>query len=312
MEFIFENPLARMYGPLFLICYVLLFIGVFLYSWLVLPTKIGKSKSIQEKKIPEQLDPYEIICISQSGNDLLALVIFNLVRRGFFILELRVTTYYIKAGNAGNIHLLSELEKDVYSELDIDRSLAAFVQKLNRSLSFKAHCDSIQKRLELEGMIWGSREKRDFDFYRMMMLFGLLALGIYKIIVSLHHNHTNIFGIIFVSIIGCMAVMWLKIGNMPTDAGQRFLENLKTAFKPVYGNGLLKQPAYIEQTLLAVYGFTLLNHSAYAYFYAHVLGGLVPQNSVYFETGSGGSSCSGGSGCGSSCGGGCGGCGGCS
>lgn len=313
MDLIFENPLARMYGPFFLAFYVLLFVGVFLYSRFILPAKIGKSKEVQEKKIPDKPDPYEIICISQSGNDLLALAVFNLIRRGFFALELRATTYYIKTRNKADIQLLNALEKDVYQELDRDLPLPDFVKKLSRSPSFKTHVDTIRKKLEQEGLIRGSAEKRDFDLYRMLMLSCLLMLGLYKILAAVHHNHTNIFGIIFFSIIGCVAVMRLKIDHVPTDKGNGFLDNLKTAFKPVYGNGLLKQPAYIEQTLLAVYGFALLNHSSYANFYPHILGGLTPQSSAYFENGSTGSGCgSGGSGCGSSCGGGCGGCGGCS
>ncbi len=68
-----------MYGPLFLLLYVLLFVGAFLYIWFVLPVKLSQSKEEQNPKIPDNPDPYEIIGISQTENDLMALVIFNLV-----------------------------------------------------------------------------------------------------------------------------------------------------------------------------------------------------------------------------------------
>ncbi len=313
MDFIFENPLARMYGPIFLFVYVLLFVGAFLYIRFVLPVRLSVSKEEQNAKIPENPNPYEIIGISQTENDLMALVIFNMVRRGFFSFELRDGTYYIKSKNEGNIHLLNELEKDVYNQLDKDGPLHGFVRSLNRSTAFKMHIETIRKKLELEGLIWGSKERRDFELYRMLILVGILALGLYKIMAAVHHGHSNVIGIVFFSIVGCIAMMRLKVQNMPTAKGKTFLENMKITFKPVYGNSLLKQPGYIEQTLLAVYGFALLNHSTYGNFYNHVVGELQPQNSIYFDSGSpGGSSCSGGSGCGSSCGGGCGGCGGCS
>jgi uncharacterized protein (TIGR04222 family) len=310
MDVIFENPLARMYGPMFLFLYVMLFVGAFLYIWFVLPIKLSESKEEQNPKIPDNPDPYEIIVISQTENDLIALVIFNLVRRGFFAFELRNGMYYIKKKKEDNIHLLNELEKDVYKQLNKDSLLQGFVRDLNRSTTFKGHAEEIRKKLELEGLIWGSMERRDFELYRMLILIGILALGLYKIIAAVHHNHTNIMGIIFFSVIGCVVVMKLKVQNMPTAKGKKFMENLKLAFRPVYGNGLLKQPGYIEQTLLAVYGFALLNHSTYSNFYNHVIGELKPQSSVYFDSGSGGGCSS--SGCGSSCGGGCGGCGGCS
>lgn len=313
MEFIFENPLARMYGPLFLFLYVLLFVGAFLYIWIVLPVKLSQSKEEQNPKIPDNPDPYEIIGISQTENDLMALVIFNLVRRGFFSFELRNGTYYIKSKNEGNIHLLNEMEKDVYQQLDKDGPLHGFVRDLNRSTTFKTHAETIRKKLELGGLIWGSKERRDFELYRILILVGILVLGLYKILAALIHGHSNVMGIVFFSIIGCIVMMRLKVQNMPTEKGKKFLENMKLAFKPVYGNGLLKQPGYIEQTLLAVYGFALLNHSTYSNFYNHVIGELKPQSSIYFDQGSSSSGCS-SSGCsgGGGCGGGCGGCGGCS
>lgn len=319
MDFIFENPLARMYGPNFLALYFALYVLILFFTRYFLPERIGNKSKDESLLIPDQPEPYKIAYLRRGAHEVLILVIFNMIRRKYFSLGKTGKNISVNTKNK-NIQALTTLEKDVYDCIDQEMSLSRFVKIALKDSKFRNHCEIIRQELEQENLIWAQQNLDSFKRIKDSLMYSLIILGFYKLVSAIIHNHFNILGIIIISSFGTYLFSRIKVDVMPTVKGNSFLVKLRAAFKPISGNKLLSQPLYIEQILLSIYGFEILANSAYVHFHVNLTNEIQPKPSINFETvytsdssSSGGSSCS-SSGCsgGSGCGGGCGGCGGCS
>jgi uncharacterized protein (TIGR04222 family) len=307
---LFENPLGRMYGPFFLILYALICLGAILYVRYLLPKRMLRTADEDNPKIPDKPDPYEIAYLWQTENELLSLVIFNLVRRGFLSLKQGKTQTTIRKNEKDATHL-SAMEKDVYMRFEKETSLETFAKDVYCDSHFRTHAESMDKHLKEQGLLWSYFEAEDFRVRKMKIVLALVAVALYKIAAALSHGHQNIGLLIIMCIIASAILMKVEIKKMPSAKGYKLLEQMKQLFRPLHGEQLMKQPFYTEQLLLGVYGFSLLAGTDYSGFYDAAVSGLKIQPSVEFTGDSSGCSSSGCSG-GSGCGGGCGGCGGCS
>lgn len=307
---LFENPLGRMYGPFFLILYGLICLAAILYARYLLPKRMLRKTEEECPKIPDRPDPYEMAYLWQTENELLSMVIFNLVRRGFFSLKQGKTQTTISQ-NIKDTALLTAMEKDVYLRWEKETSLETFVKDVYRDSYFRTHAESLDRHLKDQGLLWSVFEAEDFRVRKMKIVVLLIAVALYKIAAALSHGHQNIGLLIILCIIASGILMKIEVHKMPSAKGYKLLEQMKQAFRPLQGEQLTKQPFYTEQLLLGIYGFSLLAGTDYSDFYSAAVSGLKVQPAVEFIGDSSG--CSGG-GCGGSgsCGGGCGGCGGCS
>lgn len=307
---LFENPLGRMYGPFFLMLYALICLGAILYVRYLLPKRIIRKEDEDRPKIPSRPDPYEIAYLRKGENELLSMVIFNLVRRGYLSLKKEPTqTLVIK--NKADSMLLTAMEKDIYERLESEASLETFAKEVYRDSYFRTHTESMDISLKEQGLLWSVFESEDFRIGKMKVIVVLIAVTLYKIAAALSHGHSNIVLLIIMTIIASAILMRMQVNKMPSAKGYRLLQQMKQAFKPMHGDQLLKQPPYMEQLMLGIYGFGLLAGSEYTGFYDAAVSGLNRQAAVQFEGGSSGCSGGGCSGGGGGCGGGCGGCGGC-
>lgn len=311
---LFENPLGRMYGPFFLLLYALICLAAILYVRYRLPKRVLRTADEDNPKIPDRPDPYEIAYLWQTENELLSLVIFNLVRRGYLtLIQTRSGTRVKK--NAADVTLLSMMETEVYRRLDKEKRLETFAKDVYRDSYFRTHTESLDKSLKEQGLLWSVLEEEKFRNYKWKIIAALAALGLYKIIAAIQHGHSNFLFIILIALVASINLMKVKVIKMPSIKGYTLHEKLKQIFRPTYGKQLLSQAPYTEQLLLGIYGFGLLAGSDYVDFYTCTVSGLVVHPAIEFDSStSGAGSCSGGSGCGGGggCGGGCGGCGGCS
>lgn len=323
MEFIFENPLARMYGPDFLVLYFAIYIVCLFLAKFTLPDRIGNRNADENPPVPEQPEPYKVAYLRSGENEVLILAVFNLIRRKYFLLERPRSVYTLKKGKVDET-TLNAVEREVYHCLESKASLGAFVKDTLNNKGFLAQCEGLRKELQQEKLLWADKDANDYKRRIDILTSVLILLGTYKLIAAIIHEHYNVLGLILIAALGSYLFSRIKTKVRPSAKGLSLLAKLRSAFKAVHGNKLLEQPAYIEQLLLSVYGFGILANSSYALFYNYVREEVNPDISTKFETVytgdhnhsssgcGGGSSCSGGSGCGSSCGGGCGGCGGCS
>jgi uncharacterized protein (TIGR04222 family) len=324
MDVLFENPLARMYGPAFLQLYFFSYVFAYLFLRFILPLRVGAKYQDTSQAIPDQPDPYKIAYLRRGESEVLILVVFNLMRRKYVSIgKGRSSLITIKAKRA-DLNALSMLEKDVYHCIKAETVLRNFIKDTVKDSVFTTHCNSIKKELINEFLLWSEKDTKRYKSWTGILTSALVLIGLYKLTAALLHGHANVLGLIVVSIAGSYLISRIQVKVVATTKGLTLLGKLKSAFKPVFGNKLLSQPLYMEQVLLSVHGFMILQHSKYANFYSTVVNELKPKQSINIETNfftggscsssGGGSSCSSGSGCGSSCGGGCGGggCGGCS
>src|SRR5690606_29739233 len=82
MNFLFDNPLATMSGPMFLAFFVV-FIIVTLAVLAIAKSNIDKTNRLPVPAIPPQIDPFEIAFLRGGENELARSVIFSLVHKGF-------------------------------------------------------------------------------------------------------------------------------------------------------------------------------------------------------------------------------------
>lgn len=311
---LFENPLGRLYGPFFLLLYALICLAAMLYVRYLLPKRMLRKTDEESPKIPDRPDPYEIAYLWQSENELLALIIFNLVRRGYLTLIQTKSGTRVKK-NAADATLLNVMEKEIYTRLDKEKRLETFAKDVYRDSYYRTHTESLDKNLTERGLLWSDYEDEKFKRYKLKIVAAVIGLGLYKVLAAIQHGHSNFLFIILIAIITSVNLMKIKVIKMPSIKGYKLHEQLKQIFRPVYGKQLLSQAPYTEQLLLGIYGFGLLAESDYADFYMNAVSGLaVHPTTEFVSSASDGGSCSGGSGCsgGGGCGGGCGGCGGCS
>jgi uncharacterized protein (TIGR04222 family) len=316
MDSLYENPLARMYGPFFLVLYILLYVAGFIYILFFAPKKAGRLRDESVPVIPSQPNVYEIAYLRGGETEVMVLVIYSLIKRDYFTLCTDKATSSIalrKAKNHANVNALSMMEKQVCNLLTGDTVVTTFSKYLIKDPDFLKHCESIRKKLESEKTIWGDEERRKFILLKFCVIGGLISLGLYKLLAATAHGHRNVGFLFFIALLGSVILANIKSNTVPTSKGYKILEQFKNIFKPVEGNNLLKQPIYLQQLLLALYGFHLLSSTSYFNFHGHVMVKIPEKKSVSYDSGSSSGSCSSASGCGSSCGGGCGGgCGGCS
>lgn len=321
MDSIFENPLARMYGPAFLLFYVLLYILAAIYLFYIAPKLAAKVPEDPYQALPGNPDVYELAYLRGAENEVVALLIYTLLRKEYFVFqtENKKTSLHITRNEKHQQNaVLPEIEKDALEELDKPKAIDAFAKKLSHCSKFLHHCANIKNKLEKDSFLWSSKEAEQFGRMKLFTIALLVALGLYKVSAALSHGHNNVIILIIIAIAGSLILNKMQVKEIPTSKGRARLKNFKEMFKPVQGPPLLFQPLYLQQTLLALYGFYLLESSSMNNFYHLVAGQLEARKGVYLEsdsfTFSSSSGCSSGSSCsgGSGCGGGCGGCGGCS
>lgn len=318
MDSLFENPIARMFGPEFLILYGLLFVFAFWFIKNKAANIVGKINENNDLKIPLQPDPYEIAYIRAGEREVLTLIIYNLIKRNYFSLMTNKEKKNIalrKQKTEADINGLSIIERTVYNNLKEETYLKDFILKAESNPDFENQCNSLKKHLEGDHMIWTAKEFTKFSKLKRGILIFLTLIGIYKLIAAILHGHANVVFLLVEIVIGNILINDINFQNHKTSKGEKMLENFKSTFKPIFGDQLLAQPFFIQQLQLGIYGFILLSESQYNYLYKYLETQLKPIKTSNWDwnTSSSSGSSSGSGGCGGSCGGGCGGgCGGCS
>lgn len=324
MELVFENGFARMYGPDFLGLYFVAYMLAYVFLRFTLPRWISSDYPHTNEAIPDQPDPYKIAFMRRGEAEVLIFTLFSLMRRSYISIGKSKSQITIRT-KSGDLYALNNMEKATYDLIGKETPLVPFMKSTLKAYPFIFPCDKIREELANESLIWSGKDTKRYKKFKDIIFGALIVIGFYKLTAGLLHGHSNIFGILIVSALGSYFISKIVVEVVPTKKGLVFMDRLKVAFKPVSGNNLLSQPLYMEQILVAIYGFSLLKHSKYMHFYNYLVSDLHLKPSISLDAGynsgigcssgsgcGGGSGCSGGSGCGSSCGGGCGGCGGCS
>jgi uncharacterized protein (TIGR04222 family) len=324
MDFLFNNPLADLYGPYFLVLYIS-FIILTIIGYRALKTRLDKTAHYAIPPIPVDPDPFEIAYLRGGANELARAIVFSLVKKNLLkILNEEKTSQICPTNIEFERRSLQPVELTALEWFNGNREPKELFETNGLTERLKPFCETFQAKLEMRNFFPDEEMKRRNTrlAVKAFLIFG--GLGAYKIIAAIYNGYWNIFGIVFIAIIGMFVLG--AAAKMPrlTTLGKTHLERLQLAFeriKPSNHNPISAQATHPAATFAAVDPFLL---SVGVFGGAALAGTMYSDYNRAFEraqnqsatssgscgSGCGSSSCSSSGDGGSSCGGGCGGCGG--
>jgi len=328
MDFLFDNPLANLEGPYFLVLYISFIISTII-GYRVLRTRHDKTARFAIPPIPVNPDPFEIAFLRGGANELARAVVFSLVQKNLLKILNEEKISRICPTNFGfERRSLKPIELTALEWFSVNREPKELFQTNGLAETLKPYYETFQARLEMQNFFPDEEMKRRNNRLTLQAFLLFAGLGAYKMFVAISNGYWNIFGIIFITIIG-MFVLGI-VAKLPrlTTLGKTYLERLKLAFeriKPSNHNPLAAQTAIPSATFAAIDPFLL----SVGVFGGAALAGTIysdynrtferAQNQSATSSGGCGTGCGsgssssggdGGGGCSGGCGGGCGGCGG--
>jgi len=321
MDFLFDNPLANMYGPYFLVFYILFIISTII-GYRLLRNRLDKTAHFAIPPIPHNPDPFEIAFLRGGANELARAVVFSLAQKNLLKFAGSDKSSQINpTGIQFDLRTLSPIERTALGWFGTTRDTKEmFHLKDGLTQTLKPYYETFQNRLEMQNFFPDEEMKRRNLRLTLQAFLIFGGLGAYKFIAALSSGYTNIVGIVVITIIG-MFVLGLA-AKMPrlTKLGKTYLERLQMAFdriKSSNNNETSDQISIPSATFAAVDPFLL---SVGVFGGAALVGTIYSDYNRTFEkaqsqasvssgacgSGCGSSSCSSGGG---NCGGGCGGCG---
>jgi uncharacterized protein (TIGR04222 family) len=315
MQFLFDNPIANMQGPIFLVLFAgLTFISVVVFY--LVKSSIDWTAKMPTPKIPHEIDPFEIAYLRGGENEIIRSIIFSLTKKGFLeIINVGKESYVQQTKSQPNWTTLSQIEREALTFFQVkretkhlfrDNGLTRIVEK------FDAVCEAKAKQANFlmpHDVIVKTRQ------LATLFAAAIGLLGFYKLLAAFIHGRSNVI-ILIIGILATWLVFYLMSKTKRLSAlGENYVAQLQTAFDRLR-NVKVSSPDNnqlvmngIDPTILAVglFGTSVLVGSGYNDYET-----AFKRSTATSSCGSGcGSSCSsggdGGSGCG---GGGCGGCGG--
>lgn len=335
MEILFDNPLATMYGPYFLMFFgFLIFFAVMILA--LVKTQFDKTDRFAIPAIPPNPDPYEIAYLRGGTNEVARSVIFSLIQKGFVEIDNISTPAVVKKTlNQPDRRSLNQIEQMTLGWLGVSREPKEFFGTNGLAEQLKVHATTYQGRLEQQQMLTSETDRAAFAPVKWSVLLLIFVFGAYKTFAAILHGKFNIIFLIIFTIVGLLIAK--AVSNLPriTKLGKAYLDRLQTAFDNLKYTSQRayissNQPQAAPQTTFAGVDPLLLSVGVFG---SGILAGTVfaDYNQTFQraqnQSAAGGSSCSGGCGSsssdgggsscssgdgggGSSCGGGCGGCGG--
>jgi len=320
MDFLFDNPLANMFGPYFVVLYII-FIVFTIIVFRVLKNRLDRTAHFPLPPIPQNPDPFEIAFLRGGANELARAVIFSLNQKNLvkFINEEKSSRIY-PTNQEFDRRSLKPIERTALEWFGTTREAKEIFQKDGLAQTLKTYYEIFQARLEMQHFFPDEEFKKRNNWLTLQAFLVFGGLGAYKFIAALYNGYTNIVGIVIITIIG-LFVLGIA-AKMPrlTKRGETYLKRLQIAFdriKPSNHYPISEQAEVPSGTFAAVDPFLLS---------VGVFGGAALAGTIYSDynqafqraqSQSAISTSSCGSGCGSSScssgsdgGGGCGGCGG--
>jgi len=326
MDFLFDNPLANLYGPYFLVLYISFIIST-IVGYRVLRTRLDRTAHYAIPPIPNNPDPFEIAYLRGGANELARAVVFSLNQKNLLKFANDDKTSHIYPTNIEfekrGLKPIERTALDWFSTTRETKEL--FSLKNGLATALKPYSETFQARLEMQNFFPDEEMKRRNNRLTVQAFLVFGSLGAYKIFTAILGGYWNIFGIVFITIIGLFVLG--AAAKMPrlTTLGKTYLERLQRSFeriKPSNHNPISAQTTVPSASFAAVDPFLLS---------VGVFGGAALAGTMYSDynqafqraqnqsatssggcgSGCGSSSCSSGDGGGGGCGGGgCGGCGG--
>ena len=336
MNWIFNNPLGNLPGPMFLLLYGLMLVGCLVaIRWLI--RRSDTSRSDPPMKIPEEVDPLQIAYLRGGNPEVIRTVMVDLVERDLIeeqpkptgvqgFLQGKVAKW--KAGSPTETPTgLTEVHEAILSQFQSPKAAVSAFESSVQSLVSK-FTSPWQKWMESESLSIPSDALVNSATAFWVSLLGLEVLGAYKFVAAVRHGHHNLGFLIGLMIVTPIVLLLARRSRRLSYRGQVYLGHLQAAFAKYSKLKNYNQTEAIVSRLSSEPNPSKLDLSYSAPLFAVGLFGVSalegssfdPLYQSYRKAAMNSSGCSSGSSCGSSgcgsvscgssCGGGGGGCGG--
>lgn len=321
MDFLFDNPLANMYGPYFLVFYIL-FITATIIGFRVVRSRTDKTTYLNIPPIPNNPDAFEIAFLRGGENELVRAVMFALAQKNLlkFVTEDKKSPHIYPTDSNFEKRNLSTIERSALGWFNGRREVKELFVKDGLTNALKPYYETYQARLEMQHLIPDEEMKSRNNRLALQAFFVFTGLGAYKFIAAIYNGNRNVLGIVIITVIGLFILgITAKMPRL-TKLGSEYLRRLQIAFERIKPSkhfpaetGVTPSATFaaVDPFLLAVgvFGGAALAGTVYSEY--NLAFQKAQNSSVGGSCGSGCGSCSSSSGDGGSgCGGGCGGCGG--
>jgi uncharacterized protein (TIGR04222 family) len=315
MNWLFENPISELPGPLFLALYAGV-IALVVMEAVWRKSRADQSLDLGPTPISSKIDPVEIAYLRGGENEVTRLLVFDLIRRGY--LRIETTKKWFGTGSETKIERTSEhpdvaeltpIEADVFDYFGSSKKPETLFQADGLASRLKNGAWPMAESLRQNGLISGPEQVDAAwrNWYAGALM--ILAFGGFKFVIALVKGKHNVLFLLILAFIGLIALAIASIVPRLTRRGKDYLNRLRDAFeglKPRLAEAHKDSPHDPAFVLVpAIFGVSALVGTPFDY--APTLFKSAAAQSSGGCSG-GGSSCGGGGGCG---GGGCGGCGGC-
>lgn len=321
MDFLLDNPLATMYGPLFLGVYAVLIV-VSIVSVAVYRSQADKTEQLSPPAIPPQFDAFEIAYLRGGINELARAVIFSLMKRGLIEVSGDKSSGMLRSTDAPMPGDLSAIEKDALGWVGGSREVKeVFNAKSGLVKQLESRGYHYQYSLEERNLLPGEDIQNAIKRIGHIAAFTVAAVGGYKILTAVAHGNFNIFFTILLGVIGLGVIFAVSRPPRITKLGKAYLKRLQLAFEDIRNPTLAEKIGTVPTLAGAQGGYAAVDPLmlSVGIFGTGVLAGTAfsGYNDAFHRSQQNGG---GTSGCGSACGscsssggdggGGCGGCGG--
>lgn len=326
MDFLFDNPLANLYGPYFLIFYILFIVAVVI-GFRIVRSSSDRTKNFNIPPIPNNPDAFEIAYLRGGANELARTVVFSLAQKNLVGFIHDEKNPQISVANSDfDKRNLSTIERTAYEWFGSTRDVKELFKNEGLADALKPYAETYRARLEMQHFIPDEvmRANNNRLVRVAILLFG--TLGAYKLLAALYNGSFNVIGIVIITVLGLVLLNYMAKMPRLTNLGREYLKRLQLAFERIkpsnhYPIETSSAPTFaaIDPFLLSVgvFGGAALAGTMYSDYNRAFersqsnSGGCGSGAGCSSSCGSASSCSSGGDGGGSSCGGGCGGCGGC-
>jgi uncharacterized protein (TIGR04222 family) len=324
MNWLLNNPISEMPGPLFLMLYAGLMALIFGESFFK-NRRADRSRELGPMPIPTKPDPYEIAYLRGGHNEVTRLVVLDLMSRGYLRVDERTGAITRKAETRigqdpthPEVDRLSPMEATAFLYFATSRKPEVLFQAGGLASKLKDGLEPLAESLREQHLLPGPERYEAAGRTWQGGALMILAFGGFKMAIALAKGRYNIGFLLAFAVFGLVLLSFCCLVPRVTRRGKDYLLRLREAFEGLRWRASEAQilgsldPGMV--LVPAVFGVAALAGTPYDGVPALFKSAAKPNGGCGGGCGSAGGGCGdggGGGGCGGGgCGGGCGGCGG--
>lgn len=305
MDLLFNNPIANMYGPTFLLFYGSI-IGLTLFGCWVGIRLLDHTGSLPALLVPSKPDPYEIAYLRGGEIEVIRVTIFELIQRGY-LQRIEDSDQIQRTLDHPNVQSLPPIARQLFDGFSSPSETQKILQG-EVPPQLKESCRFYEQRLHSEQLLTSPEIRGGVRLIGLLGALIIVGLGGYKLLVALANGRFNVGFLVIMGIVALIVLLLICQTPRLSQRGKTYLKQLSLAFdglKQPMPTLAVNTPEVNPNLALAIglFGVGVLAGTPYDYYQqmfrrSTATGGGSSWDSSY----DGGSSCS-GSGCGSGCGG---------